>query len=129
MQLFKVIIFILLLTCLHVQAFSKKVSKVSVEQTTDRMIIKHKNSDFFDVVSLPLFIQSIEQNDSKKIQMSILRKNTFGATIVKVSISGEKPTLLEMKDLAKKLSKHDDIEYAEPDYIQKIMKPINKEIH
>ena len=39
--------------------------------------------------------------------------------IIKVYIDGKRPSIRQMKSLAKELSSRSDIEYAEPDYIMR----------
>ncbi len=105
---------------LYAQPISKTVSK-----TTDKMIIKYKNNATLTNASISSTLQNITLRGSKRVQMSAIRKNGLQANILEVHINGKKPSLKEMKELAKKLSKQTDIEYAEPDYMLQIMQVPN----
>jgi len=98
---------------LNAQPISNTVTK-----TTDKMIIKYKNNKTLTNTSI---LKNITMSGIKNVQMSSIKTNSLNANIFKVNINGKKPSLKEMKELAKKLSNQIDIEYAEPDYIQQIM--------
>lgn len=104
----------------HINTTTKNVIK-----TTDRIIIKYKNNQTFTDTSITSMLKNIAIAGTKKIKMHTLRKNTLNANILKVEIDGKKPSISQLKALAKKLSKQSNIEYAEPDYIRRIMQVPN----
>lgn len=113
------VIFIMLPFEIQAQAQAKKPSAFFQTQTTDRMIIKYKDNTVFDTLSLSQFVNTIQKKATSSIKMKMLRVNTFKANIVKITLNGKRPSIFQLESLAKELSKHKDIEYAEPDYIAK----------
>ncbi len=125
MNLLKPVILIaLLMFSMQIQAqvqfqpLANKASPVANVQTTDRMIIKYKDKKLLNSTTISTLAQSMQQT-LPLVGMSMIRTNTFNANIVKVNISGKKPTLAQMESLAKDLSLQSNIEYAEPDYIMR----------
>ena len=124
MNLIRLIAVMLLLVQLEARTVSNNAS-ASTKQTTDRMIIKYKDDTTLNSSSTPALTQSVQKAGEPLIKMNMVRKSALKANIVKVNINGKRPSLSEMKGLAKKLSKRSDIEYAEPDYIMQIMQVPN----
>jgi len=100
----------------QVQPLSNKASNV---KTTDRMIIKYKDKKILDSSTISTLTKNVQQFGLPSVSISMIRSNSFNANIVKVNINGKKPTIAQMKSLAKDLSMQSNIEYAEPDYIMK----------
>ncbi len=79
------------------------------------MIVKYKSNAILNDSS----ISTLAKTTSPSVEMKMIRVGASKANVVKVKIGGKKPSLAQMKSLAKKLSKRSDVEYAEPDYIMK----------
>ncbi|MEA2048317.1 MAG: S8 family serine peptidase [Campylobacterota bacterium] len=101
------------------------VTTKGISKTTDRMIIKYKDNKTLTDATITSTLKNITLSGNKQIQVGIIRKNALHANILKVTVDGKKPSLQEMEELAKKLSTQSDIEYAEPDYIRRIMQVPN----
>jgi len=106
---------------LHAQSTTLK----SKHKTTDRIIIKYKTDKKLTDSMASSLLQNIKLSGSKAVKMKSIRQNTLKANIFRVNVDGDKPTIKEIEELAKKLSKQPNIEYAEPDYIRQIMKVPN----
>lgn len=118
MNVLKIAVYTLFFLSMPINALSHKQSAVN---TTDQMIIKYKDDKILNDINIIYLIKDIKTNESLDINMKILRHTSSNENIVKVSINGVKPSLDEMKYLAKELTKYIYIEYAEPDYIMKTM--------
>jgi len=79
------------------------------------MIIKYKSNAILSNSS----VSTLAKTTSPGVEMKTFRTNASRANVVKVKIGGKKPSLAQMKSLAKELSRRSDIEYAEPDYIMR----------
>ncbi len=88
-------------------------------QTTDRMIIKYKESKSPNTNAIFALTQTMKQSTLPSANIKIIKTNNFRKNIIKVDIDGKRPSIKQMKSLAKELSSRSDIEYAEPDYIMR----------
>ncbi|RLA75105.1 MAG: hypothetical protein DRG78_20835 [Epsilonproteobacteria bacterium] len=88
-------------------------------KTTDRMIIKYKESKTLSSNAITSLTYRMKQTTASPIAIKTIKTNLSHANIIKISIAGKKPNLSQMKSLAKELTARSDVEYAEPDYIMK----------
>ena len=122
-------ILILSLTSLLQAQITKKSSSIKKVRTTDRMIIKYKNNKTLNKSNISAVMKGVQKVPTSLLKMKVIRQNSFHANIVNININGKKPTLKDMKKLAKELSAHSDIEYAEPDYIMHTMQVPNDTLY
>lgn len=87
-------------------------------QSTDRLIIKYKDSHLLN----PLNLDQLQKKMSSvspamaTVKMQMVRNSALNANIVQVTKQGKALPLIELKQLTDTLMEDPSVEYAEPDY-------------